>query len=781
MAPQEATTAEPPEQAQGVGQRRLVTAPKDKWPRAGALGAHLEDARGVEGDEGASSAADGVDVEGGQRDRVFGDLARPVEPPSPPTGSKATSVLVPPMSSVMIGPRPASCAARAAPTTPPAGPLSTTRRLRRQLHGAAGALQHRESQVLEASLEPGEVRAHHRTSAAFTKAVDQRSNSRCRPSREALVVDGSPERAEWSSDSLLEVRVRVSVQEADGDALDPAALDPPCEALELLRRGRAVPLHAAIDWPGLHARDLVPIARAARGAGRTGWRAEPGRSCRRSRSGRGSFAVTPGHARAVAREEGVESDRGTDDLGPGSGNEAPDPSRIASSAPPAWRGPSTRGPFALLQDQVREGAAGVHTEALGLGRGRVYAGALYAMLLDHGDRGRSRVPAGLGAVRPRPREDPCRGRPTLRWQREHRGHEHDPRGRQADRPARLRARRGQGRGAGARAAGRPRGRGLRRRRGRGRRGHQALSLWASRAARALRPWWGRPRPRPPAPARRRIARVATLALTRFVSLASILMTAAFAVGAAVRFGVQDQRTLAFGVLAVLVLCFTGPTSAASSRAASRERSAAVRTHRHRDGDLRGGFPWLTSRSSSSATAPGARRSRCASPATASPRGSGAGTLSAPRRSWSAVRTVARLARRRAARGALLHRRSARGQRRRDPGSFPSSQRSTCARPSCASRRPRRRGPGRAPPRASRSSPSDADPDPDRRARRAAHLRPHRSEPRRGAGQGLPALLVACSEDLDLAERVQAAPPRRASAFTPTGTYEAPSWLPPSRT
>lgn len=47
--------------------------------------------------------------------------------------------------------------------------------------------------------------------------------------------------------------------------------------------------------------------------------------------------------------------------------------------------------------------------------------------------------------------------------------------------------------------------------------------------------------------------VATLALTRFVSLASILMTAAFAVGAAVRFGVQDQRTLAFGILAVLVL------------------------------------------------------------------------------------------------------------------------------------------------------------------------------------------------------------------------------------
>ncbi|MBL6720872.1 MAG: glycerol-3-phosphate 1-O-acyltransferase PlsY [Planctomycetes bacterium] len=47
--------------------------------------------------------------------------------------------------------------------------------------------------------------------------------------------------------------------------------------------------------------------------------------------------------------------------------------------------------------------------------------------------------------------------------------------------------------------------------------------------------------------------VGTLALTRWVSLASILMTAGFAVGAAARFGISDLRAVALGVLAVLVL------------------------------------------------------------------------------------------------------------------------------------------------------------------------------------------------------------------------------------
>jgi glycerol-3-phosphate acyltransferase PlsY len=47
--------------------------------------------------------------------------------------------------------------------------------------------------------------------------------------------------------------------------------------------------------------------------------------------------------------------------------------------------------------------------------------------------------------------------------------------------------------------------------------------------------------------------VGTLALTRWVSLASILMTAGFAAGAAARFGISDLRTVALGALAVLVL------------------------------------------------------------------------------------------------------------------------------------------------------------------------------------------------------------------------------------
>lgn len=47
--------------------------------------------------------------------------------------------------------------------------------------------------------------------------------------------------------------------------------------------------------------------------------------------------------------------------------------------------------------------------------------------------------------------------------------------------------------------------------------------------------------------------VGTLAVTRWVSLASILMTAGFAAGAAARFGISDLRTVALGALAILVL------------------------------------------------------------------------------------------------------------------------------------------------------------------------------------------------------------------------------------
>ena len=118
----------PPQQQVRVGHRRPAAAPVTRRPgiRARRLRPDMHRAARVAPHERAAARADRVDVERREPDGTP-PISRSATRAARPPGSRHTSVEVPPMSNAIAFSNPARRASSPAPTTPPAGPETSSR------------------------------------------------------------------------------------------------------------------------------------------------------------------------------------------------------------------------------------------------------------------------------------------------------------------------------------------------------------------------------------------------------------------------------------------------------------------------------------------------------------------------------------------------------------------------------------------------------------------------------------------------------------------------------